>query len=290
MAYYDDEASVADGAPTELYDFTAPATSYRYTSAAAAVTYGGNSYTPAPGLRRSAVGAGTTQANASLTVAMRSAESLIQAFGFGSPPRSLRLRVYRQQATSGETVTIWDGVVVAITSRGAMAELRSTSQVGLRLATQVPALAVQGRCQHFLYDARCKVDRTAYQHTTTVASFTSNTITLTSDGGNPDGWFANGGEIERVTDGERRSIYDHTGNVVTLSSPFVTIANGDSVRVWPGCDHQHRIRSDGFPATLTADGHCLNKFNNVVNFGGHPTVPGSNPFALGVHLVKLGRG
>lgn len=289
MAYYDDESSTQLGAPVELYDFTAPTTSYRYTSGPASVVYSSNTYTPVSGLSREAVGTASTQSGTALLVRLAVSSGVVQAFGFGSPPRSLRLRVYRQQPNSGTYQTIWDGAVVACRSLGEVAELRSVSQVGARLSTVLPSLSVQRRCQHFLYDARCKVVRASFEVSTTVSSFAANVVTVASVGGNPDGWFGNGGEIERVSDGERRMIYTQVGAVLTLSAPFPTLANGDSVKIWAGCDHQHvvTINSSG---VQVASGHCLDKFNNVQNFGGHPTVPGSNPFTLPLRLGVFDRG
>lgn len=284
MAHEDDEASVADGDVTELYDFTGPTASYRYTSGSSAVTYGGNSFAPSPGLVRAPVGTSSTRDAPSISLTIRVAESVIQTFGGGAPPRSLRLRIYRTQANSGETRTIWDGVVVGITCKGEMAEVRSTSLVGLRLATQLPSLAVQKRCQHFLYDERCRVDRAAYEHNTTVSSLSGATVAVASVGGALDDYYAVGGEIERVVDGERRAVYEQTGNVLTLSSPFPVLAPGDAVRMWPGCDHMLDIRD--FGTSQVVSGHCLTRFNNVTNYGGHPTVPGANPFLFNVRTGR----
>lgn len=286
MAYEDDEASVADGDVTELFDFTGPTASYRYTSGPTAVTYGGNSYAPAPGLVRAPVGTSSTRDAPSISLSMRVTESVIQTFGGGAPPRSLRLRIYRTQANSGEARTIWDGVVVGIVSRGEMAEVRSTSLVGLRLATQLPSLAVQQRCQHFLYDERCGVDRATYEHSTTVSSLSGSEVTVASVGGASDDYYGTGGEIERVADGERRAVYKQRGAVLTLASPFVTLAPGDAVKMWPGCNHMHLVRNVGGPAPIQAEGDCLTKFDNVANYGGHPTVPGANPFTSSVRTGR----
>lgn len=286
MAYYDDEASEDAGEPVELYEFTAPTTAYRYTSGPVAVVYGGNTYSPAAGLERATVGTGSTNGGSSITVTMRAAESVVQVYGFATEPRTLRLRIYRTQTTSAETVTIWDGVVVAMAVRGHVAEIRSSSQVGVRLATQIPSLSVGGRCRHFLYDGRCRVVRATYVHTTTVSSFSGSTITVAGVGGNPDGWFANGGEIERDADGERRMIYAQVGAVLTISAPFQTLATSNAVTMWPGCDHTHRFFTDPTSGLPVVRGDCHLKFANAQNFGGHASVPNSNPFTLNIRLTR----
>ena len=271
MTYLSDEQSVSDGSRTELYEFIGSGQTWRYTSAAASVSYAAQTWTPAPGLSRSVAGAGATRDTASLTVTMRAAEGVVAAYGFGSPPMSLRLKVYVRQELSAAARVIWDGDVVAIAPRGSMATLRSVSQVGTRLSTTIPSVSIQPQCQHFLYDDRCRVVRATYDYAGTVSSVSGYTVTLSSIGAAPDQWFR-AGEIVRDSDGERRTIVDQVGAVLTLIAPFVTLAGSDAVTLYPGCDH------------LIA-GDCLNKFNNVLNFGGHPVVPISNPF-----LVPIRRG
>jgi uncharacterized phage protein (TIGR02218 family) len=287
VAYLDDEASTADGDVTELYDFTGPTASYRYTSGATAVTYGGNSYTPAPGLRRSALEHPTSGGEGSLTVTLRASETVVVAFAFAAPPRSLRLRIYRQQANSGETTTIWDGEVVAIEARGALATVRTLSKLGAWLRRQIPGLAASWRCPHRLYDARCKLTATDWDLATTVSSVSGGgtTIVVASVGGQPDDWFAKGAEILRVSDGERRIVYRQVGTTLTINDPFPTLTAGDSVTLFAGCDHTHRFYTD-FVGTILVSGDCQSKFSNAVNFGGEPSMPGSNPFTLNIRYVR----
>jgi len=99
----------------------------------------------------------------------------------------------------------------------------------------------------------------------------SRPVTLASIGIAPDQWFR-AGEIVRNVDGERRAIVDQAGAVLTLAHPFRTLLNGNGVTLYAGCDH-----------TLAT---CSDKFNNAVNFGGHPTVPSSNPFLTPIRLTR----
>lgn len=288
MAYLDDEASTADGDVTELYDFTGPTASYRYTSGATAVTYGGNSYTPAPGLVRSPIEHPTTGTTHTLTVTMRVSESVVRLLAFlPQSHRPVRLRIYRQQANSGETATIWDGEVVAIEARGAMAQVRTLSKLGAWLRRQIPGLAASWRCPHRLYDARCKLTATDWDLATTVSSVSGGgtTIVVASVGGQPDDWFAKGAEILRVSDGERRIVYRQVGTTLTINDPFPTLTAGDSVTLFAGCDHTHRFYID-FVGTILVSGDCQSKFSNAVNFGGEPSMPGSNPFTLNIRYVR----
>lgn len=283
MAYLDDESGTATGDAVELYKFTAPTTAYRYTSARTAQTYLAEVYDPAPGLSRTSVGAGSTEERAVLSVTIDGASAVVADFGSGAPPASLRLQVFRRQAVSGEVRTIWDGAVIAIARNGSVATLRSSSQVGLRMSTRIPSLTVTNQCQHVLYDERCRVDRATYAQAATVVSISGGTITVSTVGSHGDEWFGNGGEIERTADGERRFIYSQIGAVLTLEEPFTALAVSDAVTLWPGCDHRFRTYTTG--GSTIAEGHCLTKFANTDNFGGHSNVPSGNPFVVGVKGV-----
>lgn len=287
MAYLDDESSVSDGAPVELYDFTGPTASYRYTSGATAVTYGGNSYTPAPGLVRSAIEHPTTGTTSTLSVTMRASESVVQMLAFlPQSHRPTRLRVYRQQANSGETRTVWDGEVTLVSPRGALATIQAATKLSAWLRRKI-GIDASWRCRYRLYDDRCKVVAGDWDLTTTVSSVASDgvTIVVASVGGQPDDWFAKGAELLRVSDGERRIVYRQVGTTLTINEPFPTLTAGDSVTLFAGCDHTHRFYTD-FVGTPLVSGDCQSKFSNAVNFGGEPSLPGSNPFTLNIrHLI-----
>lgn len=282
MAYADDESGIATGDVVELYEFTGVDSIYRYTSARIDQVYASNTYEARPGLSRSELSPSTSEETARLSVTIDAAAPLVADYGRGNPKRSLRLKVYRRQAVSGETRQWWDGEVTGMVSKssGNVATIESQGLAGSRLGVRVPGLTILGRCQHALYDVRCGVDRATFEHTTTVVSVSGNTLTVASVGGHPDGWFSNSGEIRRDADGELRNVVRQIGAVLTLSSSFPAIAAGDAVTMWAGCDHRYSVWREG--PVSSASGHCYTKFANTVNYGGHPTVPSRNPFLSSV--------
>lgn len=269
MANHDDEISARAGDVVEGHEYIGPQVSYRYCTGTDAVVIGGQLFAPAVA-RRSALSTGGTQDTPALTVTLPVTAQLVIDYAFTTPPRSLRHRVHRRQARSAESVIVWDGQVVAFTPRGREAEVKSTSQLGARLGSDVPGIAFQRQCNHFLYDARCRVSRLPFDWSAAVTNASGLTVTVSSIGPVPDQWYR-AGEIVRDSDGERRTIVDQLGAVLTLSSPFRTIANGNGVTLYPGCDH-----------TIET---CISKFNNRENFGGMPSCPSSNPWAVGLQLV-----
>lgn len=271
MAYADDEESQASGAPVEVYEFIGSATTWRYASGNVDAVVDGDTYTALAGLARSSISIGTTRDTPTLTVHLPTSAPLVGQYCFATPPRSLRLRLLRMQSVSGEWRVEWDGEVASIKAKGMMAEASSPSNLAARLSTNVPGLTLRVYCLHFLYDARCRVVAATYDHATTVASVSSDgfTVTVSGVGAHPDNWFK-AGEIVRDSDGERRSIVAQVGAVLTLASPFRTIANPNPVTMYAGCDHLFAT--------------CRSKFGNSPNFGGMPVMPQRNPFRNPIRL------
>lgn len=275
MTYADDVTSARSGDAIELYRFDGPQISYTHTSGTRAHTFTLDSlvYAPLAGLRRSGVGASSSGDKRTLTVTMSGACALATDYVYGTPPRSLRLRVYQLQRKSVEAVLIWDGSVTAAAAKGTEIELRSSSQLSERLGTPVPAVSFQRLCNHFLYDARCRISRatSGNHHEPVISSVNGSTITVSTIGAYIDQWFKSG-EIVRDTDGERRTIVDQVGAVLKVNAPFRTLNAADAVTMYAGCAHTIAV--------------CSDRFNNIANFGGHPAMEAINPFLGNVRLMK----
>jgi hypothetical protein len=104
--------------------------------------------------------------------------------------------------------------------------------------------------------------------TTNVTSIIGATLTLSGIGAYPINYFA-GGMIQwtnpLVVAEERRLIRSSfSGSIVLVSTP-VGLVSGDTVKLYPGCDHS--IGENG-----------CERFNNTDNFGGFPHTPMKNPF------------
>ena len=273
MTWASDVESQRSADKEELYLFNGPQIVYAYTSNDASRTYDGNTYAPRAGLRRSARGASSSADQKTLIVTMRGDCDLATDYAYGVPLRSLRLRVYEFQRTSAAAVLVWDGDVTDVTPDGDEIEIRSASILGEKMSTPIPGVVFQKRCAHVLGDARCRVDMEdpANKLTAQVASVSPDGFTVTVDdiAAFPDDDFK-AGTITRDTDSEQRTISHQVGPVLTLTAPFRTIAAADAVTLYVGCRKEV--------------GYCQSRFDNVVNFGGHPGMPKSNPFTRGLVL------
>jgi len=268
MTYDVKEASATGGSPVEGYQFLGTFANYYYTSAELDVTINGQLYTAAI-IKRNVINSGT-QSDDQLDLQLEVPRNLqlIQDYAFQSSPPDLRLKIYRYHEGDNpaiDWVIIWDGKVTSFSVTGHQARILVPSVFSLALRGTVPSKSYHAPCNHVLYDARCKVLRTSFKQVTTITALnpSGNTVTVADDGF-ADG-VLEGGEVFNTTQGERRLILANVANVLTVSFPFHSAIVGDTVELYAGCDHSRL-------------GDCLNRFNNVVNFGGFPLVPKVNPF------------
>jgi hypothetical protein len=145
---------------------------------------------------------------------------------------------------------------------------------------KLPLVRGQRLCNHVLWDAQCTAPKAGStltksnnEYATTLTSQTTavGSVTLAVPGwtrfGSPvvliDGFFTFG---EVHCGAEVRMCLSHIGFAITINAPFIGAVAGVAVTAFPGCDH----------AVQT----CRDKFNNVVNFGGHPDLNATvNPWA-----------
>jgi uncharacterized phage protein (TIGR02218 family) len=130
-------------------------------------------------------------------------------------------------------------------------------------------------CNHTLGDAGCTLDLTSFTFTASITSLGANprkVLLVSSLAGKGAGFFDNGKLVfntgsDVAPDGYEIKTYDTTTGSFTLFMPLPFDAViGNSITAVAGCDQQ--------PTT------CLNKFSNVVNFGGFPFVPGNNAMVV----------
>jgi hypothetical protein len=263
MAFDDDEKSVFDSHPRELYKFVTSQGSYYLTTCNFATTYLSNTYTPTT-LLRTSFGGSSSNDPPELVVELPASHPLVTIIAFGNaPPNDIQLTIYRWQFISGTAIIVYVGSVTSYAIEGRVAKLRCPSVLDDLMATSIPATYIQTECNHRLYDSRCQMVNTDFDLATTVSSVTNRTVVVASVGGAVDHYYRHG-ELYRSADGERRMIQSQIGTTLIISAPFPVLAVTNAVILYAGCDHTQAT--------------CLAKFNNVANFGGHPFMPQQNPF------------
>jgi hypothetical protein len=198
------------------------------------------------------------------------------------------------------TVTVLSNAIVFVgeisraTVRGRIITARCRTG-GAVFDRQVPRFRMQTGCNHVLFDTGCGLVRTAWRFTATIADagdpgfpfeFELEDLQRVS-GPTPayfEHWFAGGwAEFGSGATWCRRPILRSstvTGGALTITlarDPLAFPEVGEEVSLFPGCDG--RWETCG---AHHGDTNPQGKFNNRLNFGGHPYMPIGNP-----SLVKV---
>lgn len=272
MAFEDTERSRYDSAPVELYRFSGTFRSFYLTSSSKAVSFLGMEYLPVAGLSRGKIEVATqSEDHGELEVELPTTHQLVRDYAFQQTPPELSLILYRLQRDTGESAAIFRGKITGFKPGKDSTTLTIPSSFDDVLNSALPTVYIQPSCNHVLFDNRCKVSRAAFSNETEVVSANGRQITVEAVSGRPSGFFV-GGELFIPQTGERRSITEMVGNVVTVGFEFTRITQGMNVTLTAGCN-----------LSYTSSGGCP-KFNNKKNFGGFPYAPGetNNVFANGV--------
>jgi len=262
MTFQADETGIATSAPVELYEFRGPNVSqrYRYTSSLEDITFDGNLYTAVP-LERSTITQEGLETPPEITIKLPWWTGVVKDFGFSVAPNRLDLVITRAQA-NGDAVVWLTGLVQAIEVNNEEAIIHVPPTKSDAFQQSVPNIIYQTMCNHMLYDPRCGLDRGSFAESTTVDSVDGVNVVVTATT-QPDQAYQ-GGELFRSSDSERRMIVSQIGTALTLAYPFPVLAVSDAVVLVLGCNHSIKA--------------CKEKFNNVINFGGHPYIPPQNIF------------
>jgi uncharacterized phage protein (TIGR02218 family) len=267
MSYQSSERSRYAGTPQELFEFSFEGVSYYYTSSDVAISYGGHTYEPSVMLRDAL--RQTDNASESGTLSLQFAPShvfaslLMGRYGSTSP-MTLTLRARHRSDPSNEYVVLFIGESASITLSETELKVDFLSAQG-RLGRTVPRLQISRTCPYLLYDSYCQVVESGFQWVSTVTAVTGKRVTvlgLSAHVGADSRYYVGG--LIRSRGVLRGYIEEQGGDTLYLLQGNLGIAVGDFVTLSAGCDR-----------TMTS---CQNRFANGSHFGGHPSVPTTNPF------------
>ena len=260
MSYVGNETSLESGAPVELYQFTQGLQTWRYTSSASPVTYQSFVFKPSS-ISRDRVKQTGDVFKDSLKIELPRGDAFANQFLGFAPDTVTGVTIFRGHAGDSEFIPYWRGRVAAASADGNKITIdcesifSSIRRPGLRARYELT-------CRHALYSPRCTINRDLFMTPGVAITVSGVTVEVAAAAGLPNGYFTAG--ILRGPDDATRFIVSHVGSVLTLQRPMYTLAGGDSVRLYPGCD---KLMST-----------CSGKFNNLDNYGGFPWVPARNPY------------
>ncbi|QGF20883.1 tail assembly protein [Serratia phage JS26] len=267
MAFSRLETSDQDGRPLILYQFELGNKVWRYTSADSSVSANGALYESVFIEDEGVNQTGEAQSD-TFKLRMPFATPVPQLFQVTPPINQIAVKRFALHDGDTEAILNYVGFITQVNaSEPGMAEIEcitlspTMQRNGLRLTWS------RG-CPYSVYDpSTCKANKAAYAVTALIKTAGAGILTTDAVKAFSDGYF-DGGFIE-WTDSftgaqERRGVDAHAGDQLRLLGKSDGILEGMSIKVYPGC-----------PRTTQA---CQDKFNNLLNYGGVPHMPGKSPF------------
>lgn len=256
------ETSVDSSKPVELYTFTHVVNAYRY-STGDNIAIGFDVYSSAP-ITRSNIASSSDPRSNSITITCPHELKLLELFLYSMPAEPVYVTIQKLQLDSMDYITEWVGKVIAVTWDMATANLECESLCsfeGKKFATDYINII----CTKALYSEKCRVDKNNFALFVYV-DVSGNALISDTFEGYQENAFA-GGMVEFTIDyiTRRQFIVKSSGNSIYLHRQIPFLESGMQVKVYPGCDH-----------TIET---CKNRFNNIKNYGGFPTIPLKNPFS-----------
>lgn len=264
MTFNANEASVESGRPLKLYEFVFGSAVWRYTNADRTVSYGGNDYASmaiSDDGRRLSGEPGADE----FVITVPANHPLVPLFRITAPASDVRVTVREMHYGDSDARIYFPGVIQSVRRPGiakaefvCLSNMSSLGRPGLRLG-------YSRNCPYVVYDTLCKVNPTPFGVAGAVSAKTGTTI-IAAAWNSGDTRYALGFVQWIRVDGQtdRRTIEAQAGGVLTLLGGTDGIVVGTSVTAYPGCARTIAV--------------CASRFNNVVNYGGFPAMPGKSPF------------
>lgn len=262
MSYSELESAAEGGMPVELYEFRQGSTFWRYTTSPIPVTKAGQAFS-SEAIQRDAVKQTDDMSKGGIKLVFNKSNLLARTFLLRPPDNVTTLTIWRGHFndTVEDFVAYWKGRVVKASAGDFTISLDCESVFTSLKRPGLRARYERG-CRHGLYDTGCTLSMASFELTAIVQGVDSTALVVGDADYYPDGYFTGG--IITSSEGIHRLIVEHVGTSLRLSVPFSSLVGGTQVSIYPGCDK--------------LKGTCINKFNNLDNFGGFPYIPSVNPF------------
>lgn len=281
MSFQAKELSIADGKPVFLYEFLTGNSSYRINNSTQTVQHNGNDYLPAVvshGMILASDGGG---AKTQLDINLAPNNSFALEFLNSDQQQITTINVFERHfsdATS-ETLLAWKGEIVGIKPSDKKLTLSADSIIN-KFTRNANYSRFQLACRHAVYQTGCNLDKANFENPVTLVSVAGSTVQVEYpiDGQTQlplqpyDGYFNSG--LLQSPAGNVYHVVNHVGTSITVMDSaeklgqelLATAPDALVVSLYPGCTKSRAI--------------CKSRFNNTLNFGGFPWMPGknNNPF------------
>lgn len=248
--------------PVELYHIYRGETHWRYTSGDVAVVHAGQTWQPATISRGQVEYHGDLEIS-KLAVTFAKTNPAVSAYLANIPVQLAWIEVIKlfRDHDPADPLVLFIGQILKVSLKGSAIQA-SCEGLEAFLKQQIPKYCYQPECNWSLFDDKCTLDRESW-------AVTANSVTVEEDGitiisADFLGYSADHYTLGYLEWGEwSRLITNSTESMIKIAYAIPGLTSGQSVTVYAGCN--------GLLST------CRDKFDNVVNFGGHPYIPLDNP-------------
>ncbi len=249
--------------PVELYHiWNNSGTHWRYTSGDSNIEYESETYLPRP-IQRGSLEYNEEISSTKVSLQINYISEPVIQYLANNPVEIMWVQILKlfRDSSPFSASSLFMGTIKNVSFKGVAANVECTGFEQF-LTKGIPRFRYQPSCNYFLYDDFCTIDKTNFQLDTDVTTIDSTGLIITnSDFALEDDNFYSLGYLEFGN--HKRMIIYHTGNTIKIRYPISELVATDSITVFAGCNKT--------PET------CRDKFDNILNFGGHPYVPIDNP-------------
>lgn len=270
MSWNQFEYSTNNGKPLTLFEFVQNEKKYyRYTNADKDIVFNGETWS-STAISNTGLSMGTGN-NLEIIIP---ADNQVARLYRGVPPSSpVRIYIYQLHENDPDVnfKVVWVGKIQEVKREALDRAKFITASVASSFTRNGLRLTYGRSCPYALYDHNCRVNLSNFAFKgVQIIAFDGANITVNLPSGIAEGYFT-GGFMEWSIDGvtELRGLKTQVNNKIGVLGGTHGIYAGMSITLYPGCDR-----------TINT---CHAKFNNHLNYGGQPHIPGISPF----QIVKL---
>lgn len=264
------ESSIDNAVPFELYEFNYGLKYYRYTTLPHIVTYLNNEFLPMP-LSRDSINLTDNFRKAQIHIKAPKDFEVSELFKKVAPNIAINVKIFKKHITDAEVIVQWVGRVMDAVWTNSDVTLTCESIYSI-LQNNSSIRHYSVACPHLLYGEDCGVNMLDYEAVLSVLSVSGNVLVCENVVRYTADYFTGGLAKWEGADGIEllRFVIKHTPNTtnnlntIELSQNIYDLAEGDTVKLYPGCNRTREM--------------CLSKFNNEINYGGFLYLPERNPF------------
>lgn len=224
------------------------------------ITWGNQTYTPTPGLKRSSFNQQDNGLSEAVTVSFPAGHPWAKRFRTEVDFPLTRVIILRSTDGGQSFKVRFSGKVNYDQGSGSRIELKCENgyQSAKREATGVVMVTA---CPYSIYDQDCRLNEATYEKTATITKRLSSSeyevsgIETLADGYLQAGLLKNGAQW--------RTIREHVGKKLTLDIDLDGIPLNTEVKVYPGCRQSFE--------------RCRDVFSNTINNGGFRHIPSRSP-------------